>query len=139
MSHGEGVDELVSMQLNVGVLLVRPNGQVALPHSMCATPPAGETSLAALKEFISRLKKEPLLLKAYTAQAIVSIQERFNEPDVTPVAEAAGFSAIGIEEYFSDLSKLGHSSLRNVRRRSRSSAQTPSPPAPEPAPSPDLP
>ena len=32
----EAIDELVSMQLNVGVLLVRPNGQVALPHSMCA-------------------------------------------------------------------------------------------------------
>ena len=32
----EAVIELVSMQLNVGVLLVRPNGQVALPHSMCA-------------------------------------------------------------------------------------------------------
>merc|ERR1719460_3457519 len=65
------VHELVSMQLNVGVLLVRPNGQVALPHSMCNVE---EGAAALLNEFVTRLKQEPLLLKAYTAQAIISIQ-----------------------------------------------------------------
>merc|ERR1719460_3367463 len=56
------VHELVSMQLNVGVLLVRPNGQVALPHSMCSEPPEGETCVGMLKDFVTRLKREPLLL-----------------------------------------------------------------------------
>ena len=77
----EAIDELVSMQLNVGVLLVRPNGQVALPHSMCAVEGDGEAS-AALDDFVSRLKQEPLLLKAYTAQAIVSMQDRLKDDEV---------------------------------------------------------
>ena len=67
------VDELVSMQLNVGVLLVRPNGQVALPHAMCAVEGDGAAA-AALNDFVTRLKQEPLLLKSYTAQAIVFMQ-----------------------------------------------------------------
>merc|ERR1719460_876689 len=70
------VHELVSMQLNVGVLLVKPNGQVALPHAMCAE---GDTHVEALGDFVKRLKTEPLLIKAYTAQAIVAMQDRLEE------------------------------------------------------------
>ena len=69
------VHELISMQLNVGVLLVKANGQVALPHSLCAPGGMGDAAADAvscldkLKDFVGRLKEEPLLLKAYTAQA----------------------------------------------------------------------
>ena len=73
VEDADGVAELVSMQLNVGVLLVKANGQVALPHSMVAE---AEEPAQALADFVGRLKVEPLLLKAYTAQAIVSMQER---------------------------------------------------------------
>lgn len=107
----EALDELVSMQLNVGVLLVRPNGQVALPHSMCAVE--GEDAAAsALVDFVTRLKQEPLLLKAYTAQAIVSMQDRLLDDDVKILAKRAGLSIPDIDEHFDDLSKLSHSSLR---------------------------
>jgi len=107
------VDELVSMQLNVGVLLVRPNGQVALPHAMCSDPPEGETCVGMLTDFVSRLKREPLLLKAYTAQAICSIQDRLEEDDIPQLAKAANLSVTPIDDYFDDVSKLSHSSLRS--------------------------
>ena len=113
--HGvgdEAVDELVSMQLNVGVLLVRPNGQVALPHAMCAMASAGPSASTALDDFVARLKQEPLLLKAYTAQAIVSMQDRLMDDDVKPLVDKAGMSVPDIDDQFSDLSKLSHSSLR---------------------------
>ncbi|KAL3916802.1 MAG: hypothetical protein SGPRY_006664 [Prymnesium sp.] len=106
------VDELASMQLNVGVLLVRPNGQVALPHAMCTEPYEGETCTSMLKDFVSRLKKEPLLLKAYTAQAICSIQDRLLEEDIPELSKAANFTITPIDEYFDDVSRLSHSSLR---------------------------
>ena len=102
------IDELVSMQLNVGVLLIRPNGQVALPHSMCAVDDAA----AALDDFVTRLKQEPLLLKAYTALAIVSMEDRLNDDDVKPLVKAAKLVIPDIDEHFQDLSKLSHSSLR---------------------------
>jgi len=95
----------------VGVLLVRPNGQVALPHAMCAVEGEG-ASAAALADFVSRLKQEPLLLKAYTAQAIVSMQDRLEDSDVAPLVKKAGMQFPDIEEHFEDLSKLSHSSLR---------------------------
>jgi hypothetical protein len=104
----DAIDELVSMQLNVGVLLVRPNGQVALPHAMCAV----EGAAAALTDFVARLKQEPLLLKAYTAQAIVSMQDRLTDADVKPLVEKAGMQVPDIDTHFGDLSKLSHSSLR---------------------------
>ena len=107
----DAVDELISMQLNVGVLLVRPNGQVALPHAMCALEGAGDP-LAALRDFVARLKQEPLLLKAYTAQAIVSMQDRLGDDDVKPLVEKAKMAVPEIDEHFDDLSKLSHSSLR---------------------------
>lgn len=107
----EAVDELVSMQLNVGVLLVRPNGQVALPHSMCAVEGEGMAA-KALADFVSRLKQEPLLLKAYTAQAIVSMQDRLTDDDVKLMVVKAGMKIPDLEEHFADLSKLSHSSLR---------------------------
>ena len=107
------VDELVSMQLNVGVLLVRPNGQVALPHSMCYVEQAdGAGAAAALEEFVQRLKQEPLLLKAYTAQAIVSMEDRLTADDVKPLLEKSSMDVPNIDEHFQDLSKLSHSSLR---------------------------
>ena len=84
--NDEAIDELVSMQLNVGVLLVRPNGQVALPHSMCALDGDGAAA-TALNEFVQRLKQEPLLLKAYTAQAIVTMQDRLGDSDVKPLVQ----------------------------------------------------
>jgi len=108
----DAVDELVSMQLNVGVLLVRPSGQVALPHSMCSEPPEGETCVGMLKDFVMRLKREPLLLKAYTAQAICSIQDRLEEDGIPALAKAASFAVTPIDEYFADVSRLSHSSLR---------------------------
>jgi len=107
----EAIDELVSMQLNVGVLLVRPNGQVALPHSMCAVDGEGAAKLA-LDDFVSRLKQEPLLLKAYTAQAIVSMTERLDDDDVKPLVKKAGMKVPDVDEHFDDLSKLSHSTLR---------------------------
>ena len=111
--HGVGddaVDELVSMQLNVGVLLVRPNGQVALPHAMVqhASKPA-----EALQEFVDRLKQEPLLLKAYTAQAIVSMQDRLCDDDVKPLVDKSAMKVPDIDSHFDDLSRLSHSTLRN--------------------------
>ena len=60
VEDADGVAELVSMQLNVGVLLVKANGQVALPHSMVAE---AEEPAQALADFVGRLKVEPLLLK----------------------------------------------------------------------------
>merc|ERR1719502_2358269 len=48
----EAVDELVSMQLNVGVLLVRPNGYVALPHSMCSLADGADGAVTALDDFV---------------------------------------------------------------------------------------
>ena len=75
----EAVDELVSMQLNVGVLLVKANGQIAMPHSMCGE---GEGCAVQLMEFVERLRTEPLLIKAYTAQAIVSMQDRLEDAEV---------------------------------------------------------
>ena len=56
------------MQLNVGVLLVKADGTVAMPHSMCAEGGA-EGCAAKLQDFVERLRCEPLLIKAYTAQA----------------------------------------------------------------------
>jgi|EP00900_Chrysochromulina_parva_P021257 hypothetical protein len=109
----EAVDELVSMQLNVGVLLVRPNGQVALPHAICAVEGEGEKGAsAALSEFITRLKTEPLLLKAYTAQAISTMEDRLSADDVKPLAAKAKMEVPQIDEHFEDLSKLSHGSLR---------------------------
>ena len=98
------------MQLNVGVLLVRPNGQVALPHWMVkdTSEPA-----VALQEFVDRLKQEPLLLKAYTAQAIVSMQDRLEDDEVVPLCKAAGYTLTPIDAHFSDVSKLSHGSLRD--------------------------
>jgi len=107
----EAIDELVSMQLNVGVLLVRPNGQVALPHAMCAVDGDGAAA-AALVDFVTRLKQEPLLLKAYTAQAIVSMFDRLTDDDVKPLVKKAGLKIPEIDDHFDDLSKLSHSSLR---------------------------
>ena len=163
------------MQLNVGVLLVKANGQVALPHSLCAPGGMGDAAADAvscldkLKDFVGRLKEEPLLLKAYTAQArdlpshlhlpsihtrsslppihtstaihshpqrthpiplwtrrpftphppldaaqaIVAMQDRFEEGEVAALAKKAGLEITPIDEHFSDLSKLGHSSLRH--------------------------
>ena len=155
------------MQLNVGVLLVKANGQVALPHSLCAPGGMGDAAADAvscldkLKDFVGRLKEEPLLLKAYTAQAralpshlhchpftpvapcrpftpaahtphphldaapihtlsprstaqaIVAMQDRFEEGEVADLAKKAGLEITPIDEHFSDLSKLGHSSLRH--------------------------
>ena len=75
----DAVDELVSMQLNVGVLLVKADGTVAMPHSMCGE---GEGCAAQLQEFVERLRTEPLLIKAYTAQAIVSMQDRLEDEEV---------------------------------------------------------
>jgi len=106
----EQVDELVSMQLNVGVLLVKANGQVALPHEMVAE---GDDNVSKLRDFVDRLKTEPLLLKAYTAQAIVSMQDRLEDTEVAELASKAGFSISPIDEHFDDLSKLSHSSLRS--------------------------
>ena len=108
----ETVDELVSMQLNVGVLLVRPNGQVALPHSMCALEGEGAAK-QALNDYVERLKKEPLLLKAYTAQAIVSMQDRLEDDDVAPLIQKVGMEVPNVDDYFDDLSRLSHSSLRS--------------------------
>ena len=78
----DAVDELVSMQLNVGVLLVKADGTVAMPHSMCGD---GESCAAKLQEFVERLRSEPLLIKAYTAQAIVSMQDRLEDEEVRSV------------------------------------------------------
>lgn len=103
------------MQLNVGVLLVRPNGQVALPHAMCAVEGEG-MAYDALKDFVTRLKQEPLLLKAYTAQAIVSMQDRLADDDLKPLVKKAGLTVPDIDEHFGDLSKLSHSSLRQCAR-----------------------
>ena len=36
------------MQLNVGVLLVKANGQVALPHSLCAPGGMGDAAADAV-------------------------------------------------------------------------------------------
>ena len=77
----DAVDELVSMQLNVGVLLVKADGTVAMPHSMCGE---GEGCAAQLQEFVERLRTEPLLIKACTAQAIVSMQDRLEDEEVRP-------------------------------------------------------
>jgi len=107
----DAVDELVSMQLNVGVLLVKASGQVALPHEMCAEGSGSPSE--NLQDFVGRLQVEPLLLKAYTAQAIVSMQDRLEEEDVSELATKANFSVVPIDEYFEDLSKLSHSSLRH--------------------------
>jgi len=104
------VSELVSMQLNVGVLLVKANGQVALPHSMVAS---AEDPKEALTDFVRRLKEEPLLLKAYTAQAIVSMQDRLEDEEVATHAKRSGFRIQAVDDHFSDLSKLSHSSLRH--------------------------
>ena len=139
VEHSSAVSELASMQLNVGVLLVKANGQVppqppvraailrirsertrpdvrrwqvALPHSMCADD-AIDDPVDALKDFVSRLRTEPLLLKAYTAQAIVSMQDRLEEDDVAQLVSAANFAIKPIDEHFSDLSKLSHASLRH--------------------------
>merc|ERR1719310_1694846 len=108
----ESVDELVSMQLNVGVLLVKANGQVALPHAMCADD-GGASPTDKLTDFVQRLRSEPLLIKAYTAQAIVSMQDRLEEEEVAKLAKAQGFKATPIDDFFDDLSKLSHSSLRS--------------------------
>ena len=49
------------MQLNVGVLLVKANGQVALPHSMVAE---AEEPAQALADFVGRLKVGLPMLEA---------------------------------------------------------------------------
>ena len=50
-----------------------------MPHSMCGE---GEGCAAQLQEFVERLRAEPLLIKAYTAQAIVSMQDRLEDEEV---------------------------------------------------------
>ena len=47
------------------------------------------------------------------AQAIVSMQDRLEESDVAPLAAKANFKINPIDDHFSDLSKLSHSSLRH--------------------------
>jgi len=106
----DAVDELVSMQLNVGVLLVKADGTVAMPHSMCGE---GEGCAAQLQEFVERLRTEPLLIKAYTAQAIVSMQDRLEDEEVMPLCKAAGYTLVPIDTHFTDVSKLSHGSLRD--------------------------
>lgn len=161
----EAVDELISMQLNVGVLLVRPNGQVALPHNMCESNPDFPKAADALGDFVSRLKqvwthgpswpaqsttdairspRRRLLFLILRAGAVViegvhssgyrldagaarilsllaaeicvhpqpETQDRLVEPDVAPLVVRAGLKLPDIDDYFSDLSKLSHSSLR---------------------------
>ena len=79
----DAVDELVSMQLNVGVLLVKADGTVAMPHSMCAEGGA-EGCAAKLQDFVERLRCEPLLIKAYTAQAIIANPDPNPHPNPNP-------------------------------------------------------
>ena len=54
-----------------------------------------------------------MLIKAYTAQAVVAMQDRLGEDDVAALVKEAGYAVKPIDEYFSDLSKLSHSSLRS--------------------------
>merc|ERR1719149_158490 len=64
-------------------------------------------------EFVERLRTEPLLIKAYTAQAIVSMQDRLEDAEVAALSKAAGYSLTAIDDHFSDVSKLSHGSLRD--------------------------
>jgi len=61
-----------------------------------------------LKDFVTRLKREPLLLKAYTAQALCSIQDRLEEDDIPDLAKAAKFTVEPTDSYFDDVTKLSH-------------------------------
>ena len=111
------------MQLNVGVLLVRPNGQVALPHSMCAVEGDGEARARRPRRLcLARLKQEPLLLMCCepprdTPRRRSSLCSRRDQSsqmddDIKPLAKKAKLNVPEIDEHFDDLSKLSHSSLR---------------------------
>jgi hypothetical protein len=97
------VEEIVSMQLNVGSLLVRPNGRIAAPHQLCSTA-------AELRELVRRIRTEPLLLKAYTSQAVVDLSERLGRSAAE--LAAAGVKVRALNEAFSDPSQLTHASIR---------------------------
>lgn len=99
------VQEIVSMQLNVGSLLVRPNGRIAAPHQLCATA-------AELRELVRRIRSEPLLLKAYTSQAVVDLNERMARPAAKERMAKAGVKVKPLNEAFSDPSSLTHASIR---------------------------
>lgn len=102
----ECIQELVSMQLNVGVLLVGPDGRIAMPHHLC-------NNAKDIKDLAGRLRTEPLLLKAYTAQAVVDIQQRLKISEVKKVCKEKGFKVPSLDDYFEDLATLSHGNLRN--------------------------
>ncbi|KAG8470195.1 hypothetical protein KFE25_008616 [Diacronema lutheri] len=104
------INEIVSMQLNVGSLLVRPNGRIAAPHQLCS-------SVAELRELVSRVRSEPLLLKAYTAQAVVDLNERLARPAAAARIAKAGVSVQPLNDAFRDPSMLTHASIRDYALR----------------------
>ncbi|KAJ1619761.1 hypothetical protein T492DRAFT_1083289 [Pavlovales sp. CCMP2436] len=100
------VEEIVSMQLNVGSLLVRPSGRIAAPHQLCSTA-------AELRELVRRVRSEPLLLKAYTAQAVTDLNERICRPAAAARLLKAGVNVVPLNEAFKDPSLLTHGSIRS--------------------------
>ena len=50
----------------------------------------------------------PVVLKAYTAQAISTMEDRLSADDVKPLAAKAKMEVPQIDEHFEDLSKLSH-------------------------------
>lgn len=99
------VEEIVSMQLNVGSLLVRPSGHVAAPHQLCR-------SAAELRELVRRVRCEPLLLKSYTSQAVVDLNARLTRPAAAARLAKAGVKVLPLNEAFKDPSLLTNSSIR---------------------------
>lgn len=96
------IKECFSPQLDRGVLLVRPSGQIAFPHELCET--ADQLTSLAL-----RLPGDPLILKAYTERALSQLIVRWRNLKDKPKSWTEPPTP---EVKFKDLSSLRPESIR---------------------------
>merc|ERR1719387_2485445 len=98
------VRECFSCQLDRGVVLCRPNGNVAFPHELCTTS-------SELLNLSQRLPTDPLVLKAYTERALSGMLARWESLKEKKVV-APNFAAKEPAAVFSDLSNINHTTIR---------------------------
>merc|ERR1719460_2204339 len=98
------VRECFSCQLDRGVVLCRPNGNVAFPHELIKTS-------KELLNLSKRLPTDPLVLKAYTERALSGMLARWESLKEKKVV-SKDFKAKDPADVFSDLSHINHTTIR---------------------------
>lgn len=100
------VRECFSTELDRGALMCGPSGHVAFPHMKCRTA-------QDLKNLVTRLPGDPLVMKAYTERALAGLLTRWQAlKDEGKLSEKFTSSIAAPEVKFADLSELNHASIR---------------------------